>query len=122
MKLLANENVPLPTVEELRRQGHDIRSVSLDSPGIPDEEVLLRAHREERVLLTFDRDYGMLVYRRRLPVPPAILYLRFQPQTPIEAAARLQPLLASGEKFMRGFFVVLERDACRRRPLPSAQQ
>jgi predicted nuclease of predicted toxin-antitoxin system len=120
VKLRANENIPLPSVAELQRQGHDVLSISLQSPGIMDEEVLTLARREGRVLLTFDRDYGMLVYSRRLPAPPAIVFLRFRPRSPLEPATIIAPLLDLGEKSLRGHFIVVERDGCRRRPLPPA--
>lgn len=67
MRLLANENIPLASVATLRRAAHDVVSVMERSPGFPDEEVLRLAHSEARIILTFDRDYGELVYRHRLP-------------------------------------------------------
>ena len=118
MKLLANENFPLPSVAELQRQGHDIVSITLLSPGLTDRDVLALAHREDRVLLTFDRDYGMLVYQNRLPPPPAIIFLRFRPQSPLEPAAIAAPILNLGITAIRGSFFVVERDSFRRRPLP----
>lgn len=118
MKLLANENFPLPSVRELQRQGHDVVSISLLSPGMSDENVLALAHREQRVLVTFDRDYGMLVYQERQPPPPAILYLRFRPKFPDEAATIISTILNLGLPTIRGAFFVVERDAIRRRALP----
>ncbi len=56
----------------------------LDSPGIPDEQVLSRATREDRVLLTFDRDHGRLLYRTGAPVPEGVVYFRFEPTYPEE--------------------------------------
>jgi predicted nuclease of predicted toxin-antitoxin system len=120
VKLLANENVPLPSVAELQRRGHDVLSISLHSPGMADEDVLALARREARILITFDRDYGMLVYARHLPSPPAILFLRFRPRTPREPATIVAALLEQSAESLRGFFVVVERGACRRRPLPTS--
>jgi hypothetical protein len=54
-RLYANENFPLPVVEELRRLGHDVLT-SLDAgkagQAIPDDEVLAFAIAEGRALLT----------------------------------------------------------------------
>ena len=118
MRLLANENFPLPSVAALRQEGHDVLSMSEHSPGMSDERVPALAHQEQRVLLTFDRDYGLLVYARRLAGPPNIGFLRFRPQSPVEPANWVKPVLGSGEDALRGFPIVLERDGCRRRPLP----
>jgi len=59
---LADENFPLDTVRRLGEAGHDIAVVVRDSPGMSDEEILERADHEGRVVLTFDRDYGRLLY------------------------------------------------------------
>jgi predicted nuclease of predicted toxin-antitoxin system len=53
MQLLANENFPLVSVQLLRQAGYDIASITEDSPGIEDPEVLARAVDEQRIILTF---------------------------------------------------------------------
>lgn len=62
MRFLANENFPLPSVRLLRSAGHDVLSITEESPGISDDRILTRAVAEERIILTFDRDYGELIY------------------------------------------------------------
>ena len=37
----------------------------------PDSHVLMRAADENRLLITHDKDFGVLAFRWRLPVPPA---------------------------------------------------
>ena len=73
---------------------------------------------EERVILTFDRDYGELIYRWRLRSPRGVIYLRFRPHTPEEPASILLNLLQTeGLQFQEPFRVV-EGDRIRQRPLP----
>ncbi len=48
MRLLANENFPLLSVKLIRQTGYDIASITRDSPGIEDIEVLTRAVNEQR--------------------------------------------------------------------------
>ena len=62
MKPLANENIPLGMVHRLREMGHDVLAIVQSCPGVTDAVVLDLARREQRTLLTFDRDYGELVY------------------------------------------------------------
>ena len=50
---------------------------------------------EERVILTFDRAYGELIYPLRLRSPRGVIYLRFRPHTPQEPASILLNLLHS---------------------------
>jgi len=57
-EVLANENTPKSSVELLRTWGHDVVSVGEKVPGISDREVLELAAREDRVVVTFDSDYG----------------------------------------------------------------
>ena len=118
MRFLANENFPLPSVRLLRQAGYDVASVTEDSPGIEDTEVLTRAAIEQRVILTFDRDYGELIYRLKLPSPTGVIYLRFRPHTPEEPATLLLNLLEIEGLQFDERFTVLERDQIRQRPLP----
>ncbi|MCC5656038.1 DUF5615 family PIN-like protein [Nostoc sp. XA010] len=118
MRFLANENFPLPSVRLLRQAGYDVASVTEDSPGIEDTEVLTRGANEQRVILTFDRDYGELIYRLRLPSPTGVIYLRFRPHTPEEPATLLLNLLEIEGLQFEERFTVLERDQIRQRPLP----
>lgn len=118
MRFLANENFPLLSVQLLRQMEIKVASVSEDSPGIEDAEVLDRAADEQRVILTFDRDYGELIYRLRLRSPRGVIYFRFRPHTPEEPASILLNLLQmEGLQFEKRFTVV-ERDRLRQRPLP----
>ena len=80
--------------------------------------VLERARCEQRTLLTFDRDYGELIYLKRLPVPQSVIYLRFVPTSPEDAVQQLAPLLTDDGKQVEGYFLVMDRDSYRRRPLP----
>ncbi len=118
VKLLANENLPLPSVIALRREGFDVLSISELSPGISDEDVLNLAKDQARILLTFDRDYGELVFKRRLPCPAGVIYLRFDPVSPTEPAQIIQSFLSRYGTDVIHHFIVLDRDSFRRRPLP----
>jgi hypothetical protein len=55
---LADENFPLPVVEESRRLGHDvvtIADVGKTGHSLPDEAILLLATADVRTLLTLNR-------------------------------------------------------------------
>ena len=66
-RLYANENFPLPAVEELRRLGHDTLT-SYESgksdQAIPDEEVLRFARNEKRTLLTLNRKHFARLHKK----------------------------------------------------------
>jgi predicted nuclease of predicted toxin-antitoxin system len=118
MQFLANENVPLKSVYLLREAGHDVAAIIEDSPGVKDEEVLKRAAEEQRIILTFDRDYGELIYKRKLTVPTGVVYFRFIPVSPEETAYYLLKLLTMDELSLEGRFTIFARERIRQRPLP----
>jgi predicted nuclease of predicted toxin-antitoxin system len=80
--------------------------------------VLEQARSEGRILVTFDRDFGELLYRRRAPVPQGVIYLHFVPTSPQEPAQLLRGLLAMQEIELGDRFTVVERERVRQRPLP----
>lgn len=93
-------------------------AIAEDSPEASDPEVLARAVQERRIILTFDRDYGALVYRRGLEPPPGVIYFRFLPHSPEEPASKLLALLMVPDVMLEGRFTVLESGQARQRSLP----
>ena len=78
------------------------------------------AKEEERILVTFDRDYGELIYKEKLPSPAGIIYLRFDPCHPTQAGEVISDLLKSASIDFTGKFTVIRNDGhIRQRPLPS---
>lgn len=116
--LLANENWPRPALLALRAAGLDVDAVAEAMPGAPDAHVLKQAAAHGRWVLTFDRDYGELVFARRAPPPPAIVYLRQGPYAPDWPAQVVLELLPRAE-WVTGHLVVVSGRALRRRPLPA---
>lgn len=116
-RLLADENVAGATIAALRAAGFDMASVAETCPGIADREVLLRSREQERWLVTYDRDYGDLIYRQGEPAPPGVVYLRLTPSEPKEAARAVESAL---RRFSRdGYFLVVGREGhVRERALP----
>jgi predicted nuclease of predicted toxin-antitoxin system len=65
MKILADEGVDKPIVDQLRQDGHSVAYISESDPGASDDTVLELANKNSAVLLTADKDFGELVYRLR---------------------------------------------------------
>ena len=116
MRLLLNENVPLASAMVLREKGYDVLTITEHSPGITDQAVLCLAKEEERIVVTFDRDYGELIFRQGLPVPAGVLYLRFRPSSPVDPAKYIEQLRANGI-VLEAYFTTGDRDQVRQRPL-----
>ena len=115
MRFIANENIPPATIRLLRQAGIDVVAIGEESPGVTDKLVLSRAKNEQRIILTFDRDYGELIYRHRLSPPAGIVYLRFSPLTPEEPAEYILRLVTIENLDFVGKFTVADRQKVRQR-------
>jgi predicted nuclease of predicted toxin-antitoxin system len=74
MILLADENVDAPVVAALRAAGHRVDYVRELDPGIDDRAVLDLANATNALLLTSDKDFGELVFRRRMVNAGVVLF------------------------------------------------
>jgi predicted nuclease of predicted toxin-antitoxin system len=118
MRAMADENFPRPAVEALRTAGWDALSVAEECPGVPDEAVAALCAEERRILLTFDKDFGELIFRRGLSAVSGVVLFRITPDTPDEAAD-LALALVEPQPDLRGSFCVVTRNRIRIRPLGS---
>lgn len=117
MQLLANENVPRLTVEALRTAGHDLIWARTDMAGSSDEEVLARATTEGRILLTHDKDFGVLAFHAGLPATCGIILIRLGKADPDRVVTRTVEAVASRSDWA-GHFSVIDERRIRMRPLP----
>ena len=115
MKLLANENIPLRSSQYLEEKGYDILHIGIINPSITDEEVMKLAVEQNRIIITFDRDYSILVFRDGHR-PPGVIYLRLQDYLPVYPGEFIHHLIGSGEyEFERQFTVVNENNIRQRK-------
>lgn len=118
MRLCANENLPEDCIIRLRADGHDVLWIREAAPGIPDADVLARARAESRLLITFDKDFGELVFKLGAKASHGIVLFRIPQPSAAVVAARVAAVLASRNDW-EGHFSVVEEFAVRMRPLPS---
>lgn len=117
MHLLANENFPLDAVTALREDGHDVAWVREDARGSKDEQVLARAQQEERILITFDKDFGELAFRSKLPATSGVILFRISvPSSEYIAQVAVQALATRAD--WAGHFSVIEDNRIRMTLLP----
>ena len=120
MRILANENFPREAVEALRARGHDVLWARTDSPGSPDSRMVDRAASERRILITFDRDFGELAFRRGLFSPAGIILFRIKAPSPARVAQVVVAVL-EGRTDWAGHFSVIEEGRVRMTPLPGSR-
>jgi predicted nuclease of predicted toxin-antitoxin system len=109
VRFLLDESADLPLQGHLRATGHDATAIAHEYPGaLIDEDVLDIAVREDRILITNDRDFGELVFRRRLPHRGVILF-RLGDEAIAVKIAWLDHVLTVFETRLREFIVVNDR-------------
>ena len=120
MHLLANENFPADAISALRQQGHDVVWVHTEAPGSSDEQVLARAQAEDRVLLTFDKDFGELAFRAMLPASSGIILFRISAPSAAHIA-QVAVAVLEGRTDWAGHFSVVEDNRIRMTSLPQSR-
>ena len=60
----------------MRSKGFDNSSIGTDNPSIQDHAIMTIAIKEERTTLTFDRDYGELIFKYNYKPQRGVIYLR----------------------------------------------
>jgi predicted nuclease of predicted toxin-antitoxin system len=116
VNLLADECCDAGLVSALRVAGHDVTYVAETLSGSIDEVILATAHRDRRILMTEDKDFGELVYRLRKPAF-GILLLRFSIENRHLKVPRMSALLGEYVDRLPRHFVVLDETKFRFRPL-----
>ncbi len=111
MLFLLDENVPFELLDALLARGHEATHVArMDAQAI-DKHVLARAVREQACLVTFDSDFGRLIFYERHAPPPAVIYMQSPPDGAAETIRALLEVLDAGDLTIKGQFVVIDQQA-----------
>jgi len=119
MRILANENFPEEAVAALRERKHDVAWIRTDGPGCSDREVIERARVSARLIITFDKDFGELAFRSKLPATCGIVLFRIAAPSAAHVARAAVAALESRTDWA-GNFAVVEEHRIRVRPLPTS--
>jgi predicted nuclease of predicted toxin-antitoxin system len=100
--------------------GHDVIWAGdwLEDPG--DEEILSRAYREERVLVTLDKDFGELAVVHQLPHSGIVRLVGFPARQ--QAVVCLHVFSHYGDELTRGAIITAEQGKLRVRLMDNERQ
>ena len=106
MRFLADESGDFTVVRALRTAGHEVLAVAEISPRADDTSIIELTIRENRVLITEDKDFGQLVYANK-QASGGVLFIRF----PARIRRRLPQAIVdlvnqNGERLIGAFVVV----------------
>ena len=114
MKFLVDECTGKRLAKLLEGAGFDVVFVGDWKPSATDDEVLEKAEKEDRILITDDKDFGELIFRLGKPSKGVIL-LRLSTTDPIKRFQVLKDVLKLLDA--RGKFVVVGDEAIRVRKI-----
>jgi predicted nuclease of predicted toxin-antitoxin system len=117
VRWLADECVDAGLVSHLRTTGHDVVYMAETASATGDSEILEQARIEDRLLLTEDKDFGDLVFRRGRSIPGGVL-LRIDPAMHELKKIRLGAAIDRFGENLRGRYTVVSEGKIRTRPLP----
>ena len=119
MRFLADMGVSMRVVVWLRSGVHDV--VHLSEQGLqrlPNGDIFQKAHAEQRVVLTFDLDFGEILAGSERQIVSVILF-RLHNARSENVIARLDAVLSqSNTELLVGAIIVVEETRHRIRKLP----
>jgi len=115
LKFLANENIPVASVQHLRSIGFDITSIGEIAPGIADTEVIDIAIKEERIIITYDSDYGQLIFKFGYKPEAGVIFLRLQPEHPLHTSDIIEKLILSEKVSFKNALTVIDKNSIRQK-------
>src|SRR5581483_5158012 len=107
MRFLADESCDFRVIRALRAAGRDVLAVIEAMPGADDSVVIAISDREQRVVLTEDRDFGRLVYASAAP-STGVIPLRYPTAARATLPSTVAEFVASHSDQISRRFVVIE--------------
>lgn len=106
MRFLVDESTGPSVARWLKSEGHEVFSVYDETRGATDDAILLKAHTENWILITNDKDFGEKVFREHLPHKGVVL-LRLADERAAIKIESVQQLLRSYSGSLADRFVVV---------------
>ena len=119
MKFLADMGVAWRIVEWLRSIGHDVKHLREEGlKKLPDKDIFSKADSEQRIILTFDLDFGEIAAFSKTANVCAVIFRLHNTRTP-HVIDRLATILSSCTKELKsGAIIIVEESRHRVRHLP----
>ncbi len=112
IKFVIDESVDKPIAEALAKLGFEIYYVAENFPSISDEKVLDLANSRKALLITADKDFGELIFRKRL-ISKGIVLVRLPGIKPKIKAEIVSKILKEHIQEIPGAFSVISESGLR---------
>jgi predicted nuclease of predicted toxin-antitoxin system len=115
MRLLADENFPLKTFHIFKDNGFDIEHIRFIKPSSLDTYVMEYAISQNQIILTFDSDFGTLVFQKGY-IPLGIIFYRLTAFDAFEPFKIFIDII-NNDYLLKHNFTVIEKEGIRQRPI-----
>jgi predicted nuclease of predicted toxin-antitoxin system len=112
MRFIVDECTGTSVAKWLREQGHEVFSVFDDAKGSTDDEILKKAASEGWILVTIDKEFGEMIFRKRQP-HHGVIFMRLSDERPVRKIAVLEQLLKNYSDRIEDQFVVVSETKVR---------
>jgi len=116
LKFLADVNIEKPIVDAIKQLGFDVKEVFEVDLSMDDSEILKLANEEGRVVITNDKDFGELVFRKKM-ISSGVILLRSKGQNVRDKVIWVTQLLKRYPKNIFKHFVVVSEKKIRFLPM-----
>ena len=118
MKFIVDECTGMAVAEYLRGTGYDVSVVAEIMPQAEDHAILTKAVKEGRILITNDKDFGELIFRRGYS-HHGVLFLRLQDDSAANRIRVVKAVLDQYTDFLKMNFLVATEKQVRIRHFPA---
>jgi len=106
VRFLADESCDYRVVSALRSAGHDVVAIVEQDRGAADQQVFARARREQRILLTEDKDFGQLAVAAEMGPAGGLILIRCPEEARGQLAQSISLLVEHEGERLHGSIVV----------------
>ncbi|RED93661.1 hypothetical protein C7460_12471 [Marinoscillum furvescens DSM 4134] len=89
--------------------------MGVDDPGISDEQVMALAIEQDRTIITYDSDYGELIFKHGFKPNAGVIFIRFQPSEPLETAHIISQLATNPNLTFERTLTVVDSNSLRQK-------
>jgi predicted nuclease of predicted toxin-antitoxin system len=99
----------------LKSKGFDITSIGIEYQGTRDEDVMKLAIEQDRTIITYDSDYGELIFKRGFKPNAGVIFIRQQPTEPLETARIIDRLSSNSDLTFERTLTVVDSNSLRQK-------
>jgi len=112
VKFIIDENIGPKVAKWLRELQYDVISIYEEFRGLDDEQILRKSVKENRILITNDKDFGEMIFREG-KLHTGVIFLRLEDERSVNVIKMLDQILNIYAEKIEGNFVVVTKSSVR---------